>query len=160
VLINAAERRDGEGQHVFTRLTILNATDRRQYERDLLKARSEAEARLRDERSTSALREQFIAVLGHDLRNPLSAIVGGAQLLMRTPLNDRGQAMARLIEGSASRMSGLIDDVMDFARGRLWASFERVPPTEQSKPISQLPRRWIATPAALANSHRTCWATL
>ena len=35
------------------------------------------EATLLDERNASALREQFIAVLGHDLRNPLAAIDGG-----------------------------------------------------------------------------------
>ena len=41
------------------------------------------EANLLDERKTSALREQFIAVLGHDLRNPLAAIDAGMQLLLR-----------------------------------------------------------------------------
>jgi sigma-B regulation protein RsbU (phosphoserine phosphatase) len=39
VLVNATERRDGEGKHLFTRITIFNATDRRRYERDLLEAR-------------------------------------------------------------------------------------------------------------------------
>jgi sigma-B regulation protein RsbU (phosphoserine phosphatase) len=91
-LINAAERRDSEGRHLFTRITVFNATDRRRYERELLAARTAAEAAKReaqelravaeasllDERATAALREQFIAVLGHDLRNPLSAISGGA----------------------------------------------------------------------------------
>jgi sigma-B regulation protein RsbU (phosphoserine phosphatase) len=119
VLVNAAERRDGEGKHLFTRLTVFNATDRRRYERDLVDARAALQASLLNERATSALREQFIAVLSHDLRNPLSAIVGGAELMMKTPLNDRAQAMARLIQGSANRMGGLIEDVMDFARGRL-----------------------------------------
>jgi sigma-B regulation protein RsbU (phosphoserine phosphatase) len=119
VLVNAAERRDGEGKHLFTRLTVFNATDRRRYERELVDARAALQASLLDERATSALREQFIAVLSHDLRNPLSAIVGGAELLIKTPLNERAQAMVRLIQGSANRMGGLIEDVMDFARGRL-----------------------------------------
>ena len=39
--------------------------------------------------NTSALREQFIAVLGHDLRNPIAAISSGVSLLRKTPLNDR-----------------------------------------------------------------------
>jgi sigma-B regulation protein RsbU (phosphoserine phosphatase) len=119
VLVNAAERRDAEGRHLFTRLTVFNATDRRRYERELVKDRANLATRLHDEQETSALREQFIAVLSHDLRNPLSAIVGGAELLMKTPLNERAQAMTRLIQGSAARMGGLIEDVMDFARGRL-----------------------------------------
>ena len=46
------------------------------------RANSEQAAELLEERSTALLREQFIAVLGHDLRNPLTAIVLGAQRLL------------------------------------------------------------------------------
>ena len=74
---------------------------------------------LLEERQASALREQFIAVLGHDLRNPLAAIVSGMDLICRRPLDDRQTEFAKLVQSSAARMSGLIDDVMDFARGRL-----------------------------------------
>ncbi len=49
---------------------------------------AESEAALIDARAASELREQFIAVLGHDLRNPLASIDGGARLLLKTPLND------------------------------------------------------------------------
>ena len=71
------------------------------------------------ERQASALREQFIAVLGHDLRNPLSAIISGMDIMSRSKLDDRQMFVARLVQSSAARMSALIDDVMDFARGRL-----------------------------------------
>jgi signal transduction histidine kinase len=77
------------------------------------------EANLLDERKTSALREQFIAVLGHDLRNPLTAIDAGMQLLLKTPLNDRAMAIVNTAQRSVARMVGLIDNVMDFAHGRL-----------------------------------------
>jgi sigma-B regulation protein RsbU (phosphoserine phosphatase) len=133
VLVNAKEKRDIDGRHLFTRLTIFNATDRRRYERQLVEARAVAEesareikalhdaehAVLLDERATAALREQFIAVLGHDLRNPLSAIMGGAHLLQKTPLNDRAKKIVGMMESSAARMAALIDNVLDFARGRL-----------------------------------------
>lgn len=126
VLVNAAERRDGAGRHLSTRLTIFNATDRRRYERELLTAKRELQtlhaalqASLLDERATSALREQFIAVLGHDLRNPVAAIGGAMYLLRKTPLSDRAKTIVSLVEDSLGRMSGLIDNVMDFARGRL-----------------------------------------
>jgi signal transduction histidine kinase len=78
-----------------------------------------AEAHLLDEQNTSALREQFIAILGHDLRNPLASIDGGARLLRKESLSDRGARILELIQGSVVRMSGLIDNVLDFARGRL-----------------------------------------
>ena len=126
VLVNAAERRDPAGNHLFTRLTIFNATDRRRYERELVEARARAEAAekqvqatLLSEQETAALREQFIAVLGHDLRNPLSAISSGASMLKRMQLDERGQMIAGLMYESAMRMAALIDNVLDFARGRL-----------------------------------------
>jgi signal transduction histidine kinase len=78
-----------------------------------------SEADLLEERMTSELREQFIAVLGHDLRNPLSAIVSGLSLLQRRPLDLRSSTLVRMMQDSATRMSGLINDVLDFARGRL-----------------------------------------
>jgi signal transduction histidine kinase len=78
---------------------------------------------LLDERNASALREQFIAVLGHDLRNPLASISGGASLLRKEALSDRGSRILDMVQGSVVRMSGLIDNVLDFARGRLGGGF-------------------------------------
>jgi len=78
-----------------------------------------SEATLDEARRTGELREQFIAVLGHDLRNPIAAIDAGSQLLLKTPLNDRATVLARTIGASAWRMSRLIDNLLDFARGRL-----------------------------------------
>jgi len=74
---------------------------------------------LLDEQETAALREQFIAVLGHDLRNPVAGVEAGMRILRQEPLTERGQSVVGMIEGSVSRMAGLIDNVMDFARGRL-----------------------------------------
>lgn len=77
------------------------------------------DASLLNERQTAELREQFIAVLGHDLRNPLTAIIGGAEVIGRTPLNDAASRMIRIIQRSAARMASMIDDMLDFARGQL-----------------------------------------
>lgn len=71
------------------------------------------------EREASALREEFIAVLSHDLRNPLAGIQGGMRLLEREALSDRGTKVLGMVNDTVERMSGLIDNVMDFARGRL-----------------------------------------
>jgi sigma-B regulation protein RsbU (phosphoserine phosphatase) len=119
VFVNALERQDSDGRTVSIRLTVFKASDRRRYEEYLRQARRAAETILDDERETARLREQFIAVLGHDLRNPLSAIASGADMLLRLSIEDRTVAIAKLIQGSAMRMGAMIDDVMDFARGRL-----------------------------------------
>jgi signal transduction histidine kinase len=78
-----------------------------------------SETALLDERQTAQLREQFIAVLGHDLRNPLNAVRGGSELLQLMPLGEKASPVVALIQRSAARMAGLIDNVLDFARGRL-----------------------------------------
>jgi signal transduction histidine kinase len=78
-----------------------------------------SEASLLGERKTSELREQFIAVLGHDLRNPLASIDAGTRLLQKTPLTEKAQTILQMMQASVVRMSGLITNVMDFARGRL-----------------------------------------
>jgi signal transduction histidine kinase len=78
-----------------------------------------SEATLSGERATSELREQFIAVLGHDLRNPLASIAAGAKMLAKTDSNDAAAEILGLIQKSVARMSALIDNVLDFARGRL-----------------------------------------
>ena len=74
---------------------------------------------LLDERATNELREQFIAILGHDLRNPLHAVFAGGELLERRLTDPAQRLVASRIKTYARRMSSLIDDVLDFARGRL-----------------------------------------
>jgi signal transduction histidine kinase len=78
-----------------------------------------AAARLVDEQRRAELRDQFIAVLGHDLRNPLASIDAGMRLLKRTPLNERATTVVSQVQTSVARMAGLINNVLDFARGRL-----------------------------------------
>ena len=78
-----------------------------------------SEARLRHERAESELREQFIAILGHDLRNPLSATLNSAQLLIRMAPNDKILRIANIILESSYRINGLIENLMDLAQGRL-----------------------------------------
>lgn len=78
-----------------------------------------AESALTEERAVSELREQFIAVLGHDLRAPLRGISCFTDLLLRMPLPEQAVSMAGVIRASASRMQTLIENLLDLARGRL-----------------------------------------
>jgi len=72
-----------------------------------------------DELAVGELREQFIAILGHDLRNPLHAVYASSDKLERELTDPALLAIATRIKRNARRMSGLIDDILDFARGRL-----------------------------------------
>lgn len=126
MIANAAERRDSDGQCLAIRLALIRATDRRRYEQELLGARelaraagSASEEKLQREHEASKLREQFIAVLGHDLRNPLASISAGARILDRAVQTDKERQVVAMMQTTVMRMAGLIDNVLDFARGRL-----------------------------------------
>jgi signal transduction histidine kinase len=94
---------------------------------------------LADERATAELREQFIAVLGHDLRNPLSSILMSAGFLLALPQEPRQQTVLERIQGSGERMSRMIDDIMDFARGRLGGGMTlTVEPVEVDALVAQV----------------------
>lgn len=123
-ICNAAERRDADGKHLFTRMTVFKAVDRRKFERSLLEARVKAEEAAKAEHDATTLREQFIAVLGHDLRNPLGALTAGIGLLRRLPPDDdRREKVLHEMEASIDRADRLVADVMDFAKGQLGGGF-------------------------------------
>lgn len=79
----------------------------------------EAEAALSDAHRVAELRDQFIAVLGHDLRSPLQAISMAADSLETEVGFERQRRTLEHIASAVTRMGGLINDVLDFARGRL-----------------------------------------
>jgi signal transduction histidine kinase len=105
------------GPHIlamFNRFAALVAVE---LERQL--QREQEHSALLDARAASELREQFIAILGHDLRNPLQAAYASSEMLQRKLTDPDSSVLASRINTSLRRMSGLIDDVLDFARGRL-----------------------------------------
>nr|CAD6629970.1 PAS domain-containing sensor histidine kinase [arsenite-oxidising bacterium NT-25] len=146
VLANASERRTSDGGVQFTRITLFQAADRRRYERELVDAKNTAdrarkeleelnksleeriaagvaerlqlEQGLAAEKEAARLREQFVAILGHDLRNPLASIAGGLYILSREPQSDKARRVLTMMSQSTERMSGLIQDMLDLARCR------------------------------------------
>lgn len=74
---------------------------------------------LQEERQLAELREQFIAILGHDLRNPVNAIATSAQILKSAELDIQMQKFLSIIQNSSYRIKELINNMLDFARARL-----------------------------------------
>ncbi|MDB4942474.1 MAG: histidine kinase [Labilithrix sp.] len=70
-------------------------------------------------REESTLREQFIAVLGHDVRNPLASIVTGTDLLLKRVTDPADRKVLERLRSSGRRIGALVDDVLDLARGRM-----------------------------------------
>lgn len=119
VFINGYERKDENNNPIFLRFTLFQARDRRLYEENLQIAKKLAETNLNVEQEQAVIREQFIAVLGHDLRNPLGGIMSAAQLLTRSELSERDKKLMNIVHSSSKRMYEMINNIMDLARGRL-----------------------------------------
>lgn len=83
------------------------------------RAHAVVQSELLTERETSELREQFIGVLGHDLRTPLGAIQNGIELLRLKHPDPHALPVLQRMQRSVGRMSVLVDDVVDFTRGRM-----------------------------------------
>ena len=72
----------------------------------------------------ATLRERLVAIVGHDLRNPLSSISMAAQMLSSSALATAEEELVSRIQRSANRMTRMIDQILDFARIRSGQSFE------------------------------------
>jgi two-component system sensor histidine kinase/response regulator len=86
---------------------------------DLYRARQQLSEELRDRTETLRLNEIFTAVLAHDLRDPLNAMMTAAMLIERQAENDAQRRSAGRIVSSGRSMSRMIADVLDLARARL-----------------------------------------
>ena len=71
------------------------------------------------ERELARIQDEFVAVLGHDLRNPVAALGAGVRQLDREQLSERGRRIIPLMRASLHRMSDLIDNIMLHAKSRL-----------------------------------------
>ena len=81
-----------------------------------------AESLTRYARDLEHSKEMFLAILGHDLRTPLGAIMMSATgLLMSPDLGQPQQAAASRILNSGTRIKGMVNDLLDFTRTRLGA---------------------------------------
>ena len=135
ILINAKESAPKEDGSKLIYYTLLEASDRVQYEQNLRNAKRITEEELEGERKNVLLREQLIAVLGHDLRNPLGAISMTVGLLERSIKDDRQKNLLGILKRSSYRMNELIGNVMDFARTRLGEGIVISPREVDLKPV-------------------------
>lgn len=79
-----------------------------------------AESIARYERMVKQSQNMFLAILGHDLRNPLGTLITGSSFVMQaTDIPPRYVLVATRMFNSAKRMSSLINDLIDFTRTHL-----------------------------------------
>jgi PAS domain S-box-containing protein len=118
---------------------MVNATIRAQ---ELTERVEEALARSeeseRELRTIAEFRERFIAILGHDLRNPLGTIgLGAASLLQHARLDEQDRRTVLRIGASIERMSRMIHQLLDFTRARLGGGFPLEPKAGNLRDVLQ-----------------------
>ena len=83
------------------------------YVRSLVKKLFEA---LNRAEAANQAKRRFISVVSHEMRTPLNAIIGMADLLRDTPLNREQADMLQTLRSSSRMMLGLVEDVLDFSK--------------------------------------------
>lgn len=76
------------------------------------------EANAERDRLNSQMREEFIGVVGHDIRNPISALKAGIRMIERDPTKDHSELLKEMNK-TADRMDRIVANLLDLARGRL-----------------------------------------
>jgi len=83
--------------------------ERKRTEAELITARQQAEA-------ANRAKSQFLATMSHEIRTPMNGVVGTANLLAATPLNDRQMQLVHNLVRSGQTLIGIINDILDLSK--------------------------------------------
>ncbi len=88
--------------------------------RHLLRQKRELEAaveqRTTELRKANAAKEEFLASVSHEIRNPLNGVVGICAILHDSEIGPRERNFVRVLSGCAEQLRSMLDDVLDFSR--------------------------------------------
>jgi two-component system CheB/CheR fusion protein len=112
-------RQDGEGRerwYLATRLPLLAAAGGTVGVIGIL--RDVTEQVVADEKVQEAVRrrDQFLAMLSHELRNPLSAIVTAVSMIRLAGVSDKQTRLVQVLDRQSKQMARLLDDLLDVSR--------------------------------------------
>ncbi len=109
-------RDDGVVRHVQDNATFVRTLDGQRRMIGVLVDITEEVELLERERRANRMKSEFLATVSHELRTPLNGILGMAQVLTGTDLNDQQKEYLGLITSSGGTLLSLINDILDVSR--------------------------------------------
>jgi len=95
---------------------LIDITDRKRTEEELRERREEAEALAASLRAADRAKDAFLAMLGHELRNPLGTITNAVAVLDNVADNDTTRSLVAVIGRQTGHLARIVDDLLDVAR--------------------------------------------
>lgn len=108
-LVSITHIKDEQGTTQVYRATIVNITQQRQYEQELLAAKLEAE-------EATKIKTDFISTLTHEIRSPLNAIIGLTNLLVKSKSPAQTAEYLEVLKYSSDNLLNLINDILDLSK--------------------------------------------
>ena len=101
--------RDEDGKPIKIRAFVQNITEIKIQEKALEEAKDKAIA-------SSKAKSEFLANMSHEIRTPMNGILGMAELLANTNIDDRQHEFIKVINNSTSSLLTIINDILDFSK--------------------------------------------
>jgi len=88
----------------------------RQLERQKRELEAQVSQRTEELRKANAVKEEFLASVSHEIRNPLNGVVGICAILQESEVGPREKNFVRVLAGCADQLRSMLDDILDFSR--------------------------------------------
>ncbi|GET22298.1 PAS domain-containing hybrid sensor histidine kinase/response regulator [Prolixibacter denitrificans] len=109
VLVTGRVQYDRQGNYLRSHCILLNFTERKQIQKELIQSKEKAEEATR-------IKSAFLANMSHEIRTPMNAILGYAEILSQSITDPTHRDYLSSMQSSGKVLMNLINDVLDFSK--------------------------------------------